>query len=88
MEVITGLEQRGLPWKRLPLIDEDQRVLRPTFFVAVEALGRVRGGILEPTVAWHDGDGEDAAGQIQSEARNEAYGEETGAISPAQVHLY
>lgn len=69
-------------------MDEDHRVLRPTFFVAVEAIGRVRGGILEPTVAWHDGDGEDAAGQTQSEARNVAYGEATGAINPAQVHLY
>lgn len=57
----------------------------------MEALGRERGGILEPTVSWHGGEAAeaaDAAGQTQSEARKVAYGEATGAISPMQVHLY
>ena len=57
----------------------------------MEALGRERGGILEPTVSWHGGEAAeaaDAAGQTQSEARKVAYGEATGAMSPMQVHLY
>ena len=57
----------------------------------MEALGRERGGILEPTVSGHGGEATeaaDAAGQTQSEARKVAYGEATGAMSPMQVHLY
>ena len=57
----------------------------------MEALGRERGGILEPTVSGHGGEATeaaDAAGQTQSEARKVAYGEATGAMGPMQVHLY
>ncbi len=38
----------------------------------MEALGRERDGILEPTVSWHGGVTTEAAGQTQSEARNVA----------------